>query len=168
MKLKEFEKTIFVLKDKLYRFANSILYNTADAEDIVQEVLTKMWCNKNKLQGIDNKEAYVMRTTKNMCLDKLRHNKMILQKNKDLTTLNTVIYEDKTNENKETNQFLRKIINNLPEKQKMIIHLRDIEGYDFNEIATMLDMNISAIRTNLSRARQKVKEEMITLISISN
>ncbi len=99
-----------------------------------------------------------------MCLDKLRRNKMILNNIEDLNNPDLAIYEDKTNENKETNQLLKMIINTLPEKQKMIIHLRDIEGYEFNEIANILDMNIVAIRTNLSRARQKVKEKLMNII----
>jgi RNA polymerase sigma-70 factor (ECF subfamily) len=53
------------------------------------------------------------------------------------------------------------IIKTLPEQQQTIIQLRDIEGYDFEEIAEILDMNENAVRVNLSRARKKVREILI-------
>ena len=56
--------------------------------------------------------------------------------------------------------WVAKIIEGLPEQQKMIIQLRDIEAYDYDEIAKMLDMNNTAVRVNLSRARKTIREKL--------
>jgi RNA polymerase sigma-70 factor (ECF subfamily) len=60
---------------------------------------------------------------------------------------------------------IKQIINQLPEPQKTIIHLRDVEDYDFEEIVPLVAMSIETIRVNLSRARKKVREEMKKIMS---
>jgi RNA polymerase sigma-70 factor (ECF subfamily) len=56
-------------------------------------------------------------------------------------------------------------INELPEKQKMVIHLKDVEEYEVSEISEMLEMEENAVRVNLMRARQKVKEQISQLMN---
>ena len=161
----EFENTVFILKDKLFRFARSILYDNADAEDVVQELMVSFWNKRKKLKNLKNIESYAMRSVKNMSLDKIKHYKVRQDKMQDLKELNPQVYNDVTNENAEINLLINQVCETLPEKQKLVIHLRDIEGYSFEEMETVLDMNVVALRVNLSRARKKVKEEILKIVN---
>lgn len=162
---KEFENTVFALKDKLFRFACSILYNTADAEDVVQELMIMLWSKRKELKKLKNIDSYAMRSVKNMCLDKIKHYKVRKDKISDIKELNPTTYNDLTNENYEMRSIIKSCIDNLPEKQKLIMHLRDIEGYSFEEMQEILDIQVVALRVNLSRARKKVQEEILKIVN---
>ncbi|MFI1743702.1 MULTISPECIES: RNA polymerase sigma factor [Thalassobellus] len=156
----EFLNIVMPFKDKVFRLAKRLLVSTEEAEDATQEVLLKLWNNKTKMQEYKNVEAFSMTMTKNFCFDKL--------KSKQAQNLKIVHsnYEDgntqlqKQVELNDSVNWVAKIIEELPEQQKMIIQLRDIEDYDFDEIAKMLDMNNTAVRVNLSRARKTIREKL--------
>lgn len=161
----EFENTVFILKDKLFRFARRIIYNADDAEDVVQELMVSLWNKRTELKNLKNIEAYAMRSVKNMCIDKLKHYKVRQNKMDDIKELNPLEYNDLSGEEKEMSHLIKQAIESLPEKQKLVIHLRDIEGYSFEEMETVLDMNIVALRVNLSRARKQVKEQILKIVN---
>ncbi len=148
-------------KDKLYRLARRLLVSNEEAEDATQEVLLKLWKNKKRIGQYKNVEAFAMTMTKNYCYDKL--------KAKDSGNLKIVHsnYKDERPslqrevEAKDSLNWVGKIINNLPEQQRMIVQLRDIEQYDNAEIAEMLEMNETAVRVALSRARKVIREELV-------
>ncbi|GAA3598725.1 RNA polymerase sigma factor [Flavivirga amylovorans] len=156
----EFLNIVMPFKDKVFRLAKRLLVSTEEAEDATQEVLLKLWNNKKKMQEYKNVEAFSMTMTKNFCFDKL--------KSKQAQNLKIVHsnYEDgntslqKQVELNDSVDWVSKIIEELPEQQKVIIQLRDIEEYDFDEIAKMLDMNNTAVRVNLSRARKTIREKL--------
>jgi RNA polymerase sigma-70 factor (ECF subfamily) len=98
--------------------------------------------------------------TKNYCLDRL--------KSKQASNLKIVHNNFQTSENVERRieandgvELVFKIMENLPEQQKIVLQLRDVEQFEFSEIAAMLDSNETAIRVALSRARKTVRETMI-------
>ncbi|MCF7561393.1 sigma-70 family RNA polymerase sigma factor [Sabulilitoribacter multivorans] len=156
----EFLNIVMPFKDKVFRLAKRLLVSTEEAEDATQEVLLKLWNNKKKIQEYKNVEAFSMTMTKNFCFDKL--------KSKQAQNLKIVHsnYEDnntslqKQIEISDSVSWVAKIIEDLPEQQKLIIQLRDIEEYDLDEIAKMLDMNNTAVRVNLSRARKTIREKL--------
>ncbi|WP_223551552.1 RNA polymerase sigma factor [Aestuariivivens sp. NBU2969] len=156
----EFLNIVMPFKDKVFRLAKRLLISTEEAEDATQEILLKLWNNKTKLEGYKNVEAFSMTMTKNFCLDKL--------KSKQAQNLKIVHsnYEDKQTglqkrvELNDSINWVGKIIEELPEQQRLIIQLRDIEEYDFDEIAEMLGMNNTAVRVNLSRARKTIREKL--------
>lgn len=156
----EFLNIVMPFKDKVFRLAKRLLISTEEAEDATQEVLLKLWNNKKKIQDYKNVEAFSMTMTKNFCFDKL--------KSKQAQNLKIVHsnYEDgntslqKQVELNDSVNWVAKIIEDLPEQQKMIIQLRDIEEYEYDEIAKMLDMNLTAVRVNLSRARKTIREKL--------
>ncbi|TWO31863.1 RNA polymerase sigma factor [Seonamhaeicola sediminis] len=156
----EFLNIVMPFKDKVYRLAKRLLVSTEEAEDATQEVLLKLWNNKAKIQEYKNVEAFSMTMTKNFCFDKL--------KSKQAQNLKIVHsnYEEKNTplqrqvELNDSASWVGKIIEELPEQQRMIIQLRDIEAYDYDEIAKMLDMNNTAVRVTLSRARKTIREKL--------
>ena len=161
----KFEKEVYIIKDKLYRFANRILNNSDEAEDVVQDLLSKFWENRKNLNKYKNIEAYAMQATKNICFDKIRHLKVLDNSHTEIKQTGSLHYSDDVNEKKEMQELIRKSINNLPEKQKLVMHLRDIEGYSFEEMEKVLNIDIVALRVNLSRARKKVREEILKTVN---
>jgi len=156
----EFINIVTPFKDKVFRLAKRLLVSTEEAEDATQEVLIKLWKNKKKIKDYKNVEAFSMTMTKNFCFDKL--------KSKQAQNLKIVHsnYQDhnvalqKQVELNDSINWVAKIMEDLPEQQKMVVQLRDIEQYDFKEIAKMLDMSETAVRVALSRARKTIREKL--------
>lgn len=147
-------------KDKVFRLAKRLLVSHEEAEDATQEILLKLWNNKTQIENYRNVEAFSMTMTKNFCLDKLKskhaQNLKIVHSNyqdKNISLQKQVEVNDSIG-------WVGKIMEELPEQQKIIIQLRDIEQYDFDEIAKMLEMNETAIRVALSRARKTIREKL--------
>lgn len=156
----EFTALIMPFKDKLYRLAKRILVSKDEAEDAVQEVLLKLWNGKESIENYKNPEAFAITMTKNYCLDRL--------KSKQASNLKIVHSNYQTSENIEKKieandgvELVYKIMETLPEQQRIVLQLRDVEQFEFSEIAQMLDSNKTAIRVALSRARKTVRDEMI-------
>jgi RNA polymerase sigma factor (sigma-70 family) len=157
---KEFLNTILPYKDTLYRLAKRLLVSSDEAEDAVQEVFLKLWKVRDKIDNYRSPEAFAVTMTKNYCLDRL--------KSKQASNLKIVHSNYKNSENieraieaNEGVELLTKIMQTLPEKQKIIMQLRDIEQFEFAEISQMLEINETAIRVALSRARKVVREQLI-------
>ncbi|GAB5552167.1 MAG: RNA polymerase sigma factor [Saprospiraceae bacterium] len=161
-----FKKDILPVKDKLYRLALRMLTNPAEAQDAVQEVLLKLWQQGDALQKIDNLEAWAMRITKNWCLDKLRskHRRTEDLDQAPVQTDGSPSPQQKL-EKKETYKKVHQLIQKLPEKQMMVVQLRDIEGMTYKEIEQTIDMPQNQIKVNLFRARQKLKALMTKTIN---
>ncbi|WP_447641844.1 MULTISPECIES: RNA polymerase sigma factor [Chitinophagaceae] len=150
-----FQSTIFIHKDKMFRFAKSMLNSETEAFDIVQDVMVKLWQNRNALFKLDNAEAYMMRSVKNECLDRHRHGKVVARFN--AAQKPDIVIEPV---HRQTKEVILKLIGQLPEKQKLVMHLRDVEEYEISEIAALLDMEDGTVRVNLMRGRQKIKSQL--------
>ncbi len=160
MNQKEFINIINPFKDKLFRMAKRLLVSTEEAEDATQEVLVKLWTRSDSLSDLRSVEAMAMTMTKNYCLDQLK------SKRAGNMTLVHSNYTDREAglqqkvEDKDSWGWVEKIMDALPEQQKLIIQMRDIEQYEFGEIAKIMDMNETAIRVALSRGRKAIREQM--------
>ncbi|HAN00112.1 MAG TPA: RNA polymerase subunit sigma-70 [Marinilabiliales bacterium] len=155
----EFKTKVFSLKDRLYRFSKRMLNDEVEAQDVVQDVLMKLWSQKEELYKCQSIEAFAMTMVKNRSLDKTRQKTNRFAKSEILKQQFETVDYGNTYEQKEMGMIVREIIGQLDEPQKTIIHLRDIEEYEFDEIAPLVNMNVETIRVNLSRARKKVREE---------
>ncbi len=160
MQQKEFVDIILPIKDKLYRLAKRILVSRDEAEDAVQEVFLKLWNGRDRINNYKNPEAFAITMTKNYCLDRLKSKQASNLKIVHNNFKNSDDLQRKVEAN-EGVELVFKLMETLPEKQKIIMQLRDIEQFEFSEIAHMLDSNETAIRVALSRARKKVKEQLI-------
>mgnify|MGYP000197502119 CR=1 FL=1 len=161
MKQIEFLNIVMPFKDKLYRLAKRLLISSEEAEDATQEILLKLWDKKSKITQYKSPEAFAMTMTKNFCLDRL--------KSKQATNLKLVHSNYSDNETplqqqleaRDSLSWVEKIIETLPEQQKMVLQLRDIEQYSFEEIEDLLGMQATAVRVALSRARKAVREQLV-------
>ena len=164
MTQENFKETVYILKDEMYRFAKKFLMSADEAEDLVMDLMMKFWQKKDELSVIENVKSFAMRSVKNECLNRLKHHEVKLGFASQ-TRHQSELYQIETNNMKE--QILG-FISQLPEKQKMAIHLKDVEEYEISEIGEMLDMEDNAVRINLMRARQKVKESINKLYAYEN
>lgn len=156
----DFVKLVMPFKDKVFRLAKRLLVSNEEAEDATQEILIKLWKNKQKIIEYRNVEAFSMTMTKNFCLDRLKSKQA-----QDLKIVHSNYQDNNTSlqkevENRDSVNWVSKIIEELPEQQKIILQLRDIEAYDFDDIAKVVDMNPTAIRVALSRARKTIREKL--------
>lgn len=161
MRQSEFLKTVLPFKDKVFRLAKRLLVSTEEAEDATQELYFKLWNNKSKIKKYKSVEAFAMTMTKNYCLDRLKSkqasNLSLVHSNykeKDTPLEKKIELQDSVN-------MVHSLIEDLPEKQKIIIQLRDIEQYEFDEIAKVLEIKPTAVRVALSRARKTIREQLI-------
>jgi len=162
MYLEYFKKEIIPLKQKLYRFARSYLKNETHAEDIVQEVFLKLWDKRNELSRINNIEAWSMTVTKNLVFDKIRSQKSYSMNPQDIK-INEYDSEtpDLIMERTETRMNVRKMIESLPEKQKEVIILREIEGYSYQNIGEIMGIDQNLVKVTLFRARDNLRKKIL-------
>lgn len=149
------------VKDKMYRLALRLLVSKDSAQDATQEVFLKLWDRKDKIKDYANVEAFMMTMTKNYCLDQLKSRK---NNNLKIVHSNYESHERSVFDQLDTNdqmEKIRDILELLPEQQKIIFQLRDIEEYEYEEISEMTNMNQTAVRVALSRARKKIREELL-------
>jgi RNA polymerase sigma-70 factor (ECF subfamily) len=155
-----FLNLVLPFKDKLYRMAKRLLVSNEEAEDATQEILLKLWTNKTKISSYKNAEAFAMTMTKNYCFDRL--------KSKQAQSLRIVHsnYKDESTqlqkqvEHQDSLDWVAKLMQELPAQQRMVMQLRDIEHYEFSDIAKVLDMKETAVRVTLSRARKTIREQL--------
>jgi len=160
-----FETRVLPAKNKLFRFAFRLLGSSEEAKDVVQEVFIKVWNGREQMDEIQNMEAWCMRITKNLSLDRLRSRQRRATdpieesfdiQNESLSPLETTEIAESMNQ-------INKFIAALPEKQRQVIHLRDIEGYSYNEICDILEIDMNQVKVSLFRARNAVREKLVKM-----
>ncbi|WP_447951951.1 RNA polymerase sigma factor [Chryseobacterium koreense] len=159
-----FKDTVFCLKDEMYRFAKRFVMSSDEAEDVVQDLMMKFWQKKEELAQFGNLKSYALKSVKNECLNRLKHHDVKMGF-ADFQLHRSELYQMETNNLKEQ---IISFINGLPEKQKAVIHLKDVEEYEVAEIAEILEMEQNAVRVNLMRARTKIKEQIQNLMDFEN
>jgi RNA polymerase sigma-70 factor (ECF subfamily) len=156
MDIQEFRTKVLPVRDKLYRMSLKMTGNDCDAEDVVQEVMLKLWEIRDQLSVCKNVEAYATQTVKNTCINRFKAKKATNGYFADIPETEQTPEEQM--ENRDLVALVARIIDRLPDMQRMVMQLRDIEGYQPEEIAEIMGCNTAAVRMNLSRARKKVKE----------
>jgi RNA polymerase sigma-70 factor, ECF subfamily len=156
---KQFNAQILSMSDKLFRLAKSILRNTDAAQDAVQDLSMKLWEKRNNLDEVENVPAFTMRAMRNLCLDTIRqqHNEDEFPAEFEFGDLNP----HQQAEQRDLAGKIRNMIDNLPELQRTIIRMRDVEGMEISEIAYVTSLTENAVSVNLSRARQKIREKIL-------
>lgn len=157
----EFKSKLLPIGNKLYRFALGFLKQEEEAEDTLQEVFIKLWSMRQKLNEYQSVEALAMTMTRNLCLDKLKLKKTYYLE--DQAGYTEEAAGDPNPESrmqlKNSLETIRRCMDRLPEVQRSILELRDMQGYSYDEIAAIMKMSINNIRVSLSRARKFIREQ---------
>ena len=151
---------------KLYRLAKSMLRHTEEAEDALQEVQLKLWEKHYELDTVENPEGFAMRTMRNLCLDKIRKVHDTSELNEELISKNKNPYEQ--TELNDLTDRIKGLIDRLPEMQRSIMRMRDVEEMEISEIAYIMNLTENAVTVNLSRARTKVKTQILNELQATN
>ena len=165
MTLEAFQTRVMPAKNKLFRFAFRLLASEEEAKDVVQEVFIKVWNGREQMMEVENWEAWCMRITKNLSLDRLRTKQRRATDSMEdgFDMRHESLSPHETTEQGESMQRISQLIAGLPEKQRQVIHLRDIEGYSYQEICEILELDMSQVKVSLFRARNSVREKLVKI-----
>jgi len=163
MNPEEFKIQVLPLKNKLFRLSLRMLGRVEEAEDSVQDAMVKLWTRKEDLKNYSSIEAFAMTITKNLCLDRIRSKAFQTEPLSERQVSGLKQDPEEMLERIDFTGFVRKIIENLPDQQKTIMHMRDIEEMEYEQIAEVMELNVNAVRVNLSRARKKVRDTILKI-----
>jgi RNA polymerase sigma factor (sigma-70 family) len=165
MNLEAFQNRVLPTKNKLFRFALKFLGNEEEAKDVVQEVFIRVWNGREQMNEVQNWEAWCMRITKNLSLDRIRT--ITRKQTQPIEEVHHIRQESlsphESTEMQENMIRIDQFIAALPEKQRQVIHLRDVEGYSYNEICEILELDMNQVKVNLFRARNAVREKLMKI-----
>lgn len=164
MVARDFKLNVLPMSKKLLRFATLFLKDEDGAKDVVQDVFLKLWQKRGTLDEVENLEAFAMRMTRNQCIDTVRAKKAVSMdaETKRLLQQETMNLHTRL-ELGESAKQIKMLIERLPDAQRTVMQMRDIEQLEYNEITELTGLKANAIRVNLSRARKKVRDEFLKL-----
>jgi len=157
-----FRTTVLPLSDKLFRLALRITMNRAEAEDVVQDTLLKVWEHREEWEQINNLEAFAIATCRNRALDIMKRAGRNTEKLDEMAHFSSQTPQEQL-EADEQISLVNRLMDDLPEVQRTIMLLRDIEGKTYQEIAQTLDISETQVKVYLHRARTKIKERIWTI-----
>ena len=158
----DFRNDVLPLKNELYRLALRITLNHAEAEDVVQETMIRVWNRREQWDTIENIEAFCLTICRNLALDR---SKLAERQNASLDEgIDAADHSYSANPEEQTLQrdrveLVRRLIDQLPEKQRSCMQLRDIEGKSYKEIAEVMGITEQQVKVNIFRARQTIKQK---------
>ena len=156
-----FRDDVLPLKNRLHRLAPRIIPNPGEAEDIVQETMIKVWNHRGELSTPSSAEAYSITICRNMALDALarKEGSNVSLDESPYDTLDTSETPFQTLTREDSRKWVHKLFQQLPEKQRTIMQLRDIEGKPYKEIAQELQISEEQVKVTLFRARQRIRQQ---------
>ena len=160
----QFLDQIQAMRDKIFRITKRMLVSQEEAEDATQDVIVKLWSLvSEKRDRYKSMEAYTVTMAKNYCLDRLKSKQaQVLSFDDSIRVPKTLSLQKEIELTDELN-WVTQLIDQLPEKEKMIIQLREIEHYDFDQIATILEIPEGTVRVYLSRIRKKLRKQFLEI-----
>ncbi|QXP64436.1 RNA polymerase sigma factor [Polaribacter sp. HaHaR_3_91] len=155
----DFKHKVFSLSERLFPMVARML-GSANAEDAIQEIMLKLWQKRKQVEKHPNINGFVFLTARNYCIDILRKKPFVLD---DATDYFKILESKKDYTNiewKELNTIILEILKKLPKQQTEVFMMRDLDGYEFTEIAAALEIKIEHVRVLLSRARKQIGVEL--------
>ena len=164
MKKISFRNDVLPLKNELFRLALRITLNRAEAEDVVQETLIKVWNRRDRWDEIESIEAFCLTICRNISLDKMKkaeNQNQSLNEEHDAPDRSYASNPEEQAEQRDKILLIRRLIDTLPEKQRSVMQLRDFEGKSYKEIAEILAISEEQVKVNIFRARQTIKQKFL-------
>lgn len=152
-------------QEKLFRIAKRLLVSVDEAKDAVQEINIKWWqMPPEKIHALQNVDSYAVTMIKNYCLDRLKSREaQNLPVDESMLTIADEQGLAHRIEQRDGLDWVSKLINSLPERERLIIQLREIENYEFSAIAQIVDLPETTVRVYLSRARKKLRSQYLKI-----
>ena len=164
MQASEFKQLFLPCHRKLFSVAYRLMSNTQAAEDMVQETFLKLWMQRDKIERVDNPEAYSITVLRRLFYDKMRTGHL-QEVDKDVGSLQVTSSQNISRQLEAADEYqrVRQLISHLPELQGRIMLMRDVEDRSFEEISIEIGLTEVNIRSILSRARKKIREQIKTM-----
>lgn len=161
MQASDFKQLFQPCHRKLFSVAYRLMSNAQAAEDMVQETFLKLWMQRDKIEKVDNPEAYSITVLRRIFYDKMRA-RHLQEVDKDVGSLQVSSSQNISKQLEEADEYqrVRQLITHLPEPQARIMLMRDIEERSFEEISIETGLTEVNIRSILSRARKKIREQI--------
>lgn len=152
MTVNEYNKSVELFSDRVYRFILKSIRDIHKAEDIVQDSYEKLWKNHENV-SFEKVKSYLFTTAYHTMID-------IIRKEKRSTYSEELKLPEQSHENNysDLGEILKEAVDRLPEVQKMVLLLRDYEGYSYEEIGEMANLNESQVKVYIFRARVFLKK----------
>lgn len=165
MKTLDFHTDILPMKDRLFRLALSITLDRTEAEDITQETLVRVWERRKEWPQIENIQAWCMTIARRLALDAVEKAKIHAEREAEVadyqrSAISSPAPADEALDRRQRVEAVRRLISQLPEVQRTIIELRDIEGLRYDEIAQLTGTSETQVKVYLHRARKKIREQL--------
>lgn len=160
MKPSEFNHIILPMRDELLGYALSVTRSEDNAEDLVQEVMLRLWDMRERLSSEGRLKSLAMTMVRNMFLDQQRHESYLAAMPDKID----IAVDDRRAELRDETRIIRDIIAQLPPLQQQIFRMKEIEGYTADEIMQITGCSADNLRRNLSRARTKIRETYIKIM----
>lgn len=160
MRTEEFNHIILPMRNDLKSYAGRLAGNEDNAEDLVQEVMLKLWDIRSQLEAEGNIKALAITIMRNKFYDQCRHEERSVTTDKVME----IPIEDQRTEHRDEVNLIKKIVEQLPPLQQQIFRMKEIEGYTAEEIMQITGCSADNLRKNLSRARLKIRETYINII----
>ena len=161
MKKLSFRDDVLPLKGKIFRLALRITLSRAEAEDIVQDVLIKVWKRRDDLAEVDSIEAYSLTVCRNLSLDRLQRKE---NDNVNLDDAPPTEADDAPPDlqmiRNERIYNIKRLIERLPIPQRAAMQLRDMEGKTYKEISAITGQTEEQVKVNIFRARQYIRKQI--------
>ena len=135
----------------MFRMACSILGRSDEAQDMMQDVAERILRRQESLEDVRNIDSFLAKAVRNACIDRIRRRKETTPKIPDIP-------DEKNPDRWNDRQIVHKALSKLPERQRLAVHLKDIEGYSNKELADILETDETNVRTILSRGRKALRE----------
>ena len=164
MQASEFKQLFLPCHRKLFSVAYRLMSNAQAAEDMVQETFLKLWMQRDKIERIDNPEAYSITVLRRLFYDRMR-TEHLQEFDKDVGSLQVTSSQNISRQLEAADEYqrVRQLISHLPEPQGRIMLMRDVEDRSFEEISIETGLTEVNIRSILSRARKKIREQIKTM-----
>ena len=156
----EFKNIALPYSRKLYPMLFRILKNQEETRDALQDLMVKLWTKRNEFKNCQNLQSYIYTMAKNHGIDLLKKKRPFSIGNYEGQQMLNFTDQNQQYDETEKLNHVRLVIQNLPEKMRNVIQMRDIDEFTFDEIKDVTGIEISHIRVILSRARLRVKKEI--------
>lgn len=154
-------KEIFIhFHPRLFKIGQNIIRNTDDCEDIVSDVLLKIWTMENKLAYINDLDIYLFKALKNTALNYLsKNNKTVrLDEHQEVFSNITTNNTESSTYNKETTRLLENAVSALPPQRQMVFRLVREEGMTYKQVGAILEISQNTIETHMRLALKDIKQ----------
>lgn len=155
----QFNRSVVPLRERMYRYAHSLLLSADEAADVTHDLLERLWRDRRRLDERRNVAAFVLTAVRNLCYDRLRQQRAGREREQAILR-SADRTEPGAAEAWEARDLVRRGMATLPHRQREVLHLKDIEGYPTREIAELVGCDEAQVRTLLSRARSGLREAL--------